>query len=234
MKSHLFSQFSELLSNGQGYNSYQTILLVIGMVVWTYLYVYLAYRGIKTKFVQIPLILACGNIVWEFLWGFVFQSEFQTGVLIGMGAAFLIDLTIFYGILKYMKIHISVKFYANNLGLLALLGLTLFVITWWTFKTSGMDTDAGGASGNLLNALIAIFWVNQVFTIKDINLLSIRLGWVKLIADIPIAFFMLSVFPENYFAYSITFISVFFDAIYIYLFYQRKAKKGIFKNYKLN
>lgn len=181
-----------------------------------------------------PLILACGNIVWEFLWGFVFQSEFQTGVLIGMGAAFLIDLTIFYGILKYMKIHISVKFYANNLGLLALLGLTLFVITWWTFKTSGMDTDAGGASGNLLNALIAIFWVNQVFTIKDINLLSIRLGWVKLIADIPIAFFMLSVFPENYFAYSITFISVFFDATYIYLFYQRKAKKGIFKNYKLN
>jgi hypothetical protein len=233
MIGHLIQQAGTLGHSFDQYNTYQIITLTVGMLVWTYLYLYLAYRGLKTKFVQMPLLLACGNIAWEFLWGFVFQSQYQLGVLIGMGSAFLIDCTIFYGILRYMKPYTKVKFYANNLKPLAAFGVVLWLITWYTFKQSGMDTDAGGASGNLLNALIAVFWVNQVFTIKDINLLSVRLGWAKLLADIPIALFMMSVFPEQIFAYSITWISVLFDVVYIYLYYERKKGTGIFKNYQI-
>lgn len=228
MHTQLFSHFADYMAGNQGYNLYQMITLTFGMVVWTYLYAYLAYRGIKTKFIQMPLILACGNVVWEFFWSFIFQSQHQTGVLIGMGTAFLIDLTIFYGILRYMRQHIEVKLYANNLKPLAFIGILLWGFVWWTFKASGMDTDAGGASGNILNALIALFWINQVITIKDLNLLSVRLGWAKLLADIPIALFMMSVFPEQYFAYTITWIAVLFDITYIVLFYQRKARNGYF------
>ena len=230
MHAHLIPHFFQSFSNSQGYSVYEIIMLTAGMVIWTYLYVYLAYRGLRTKFVQMPLILACGNIVWEFLWGFIFQSEYQTGVLIGMGTAFFIDLTIFYGILRYNSKHIQVRFYADNLKWLSAFGISLWLIVWWSFKVSGMDTDAGGASGNLLNALIALFWINQIFTIKDLKLLSVRLGWVKLFADIPIALFMMSQFPEMKFAYLITWISVLFDIIYIWLYYQRKNARGPFKN----
>lgn len=228
MDAHLISHLAHGLMDSKGYSLYEIIMLTAGMVIWTYLYVYLAYRGFKIKYMQMPLVLACGNIVWEFLWGFVFQSQYQIGVLIGMGTAFLIDLTIFYGILRFNAQYIKVKFYAKHLTPLSIFGVFIWVVVWWSFKASGMDTDAGGASGNLLNALIVLFWINQLFTMKDINLFSVRLGWVKLLADIPIALFMMSVFPEMWFAYMITWISVLFDIIYIWLYYQKKAGKGPF------
>ncbi len=228
MLAHLIHHVSSLAGNSNGYNTYQIINLTAGMVIWTYLYVYLAYRGIKTKFVQMPLILACGNISWEFLWGFIFQSQYQTGVLIGMGSAFLIDLTIFYGILRYNAVHISIPFYAKNLKWLSAFGIALWLSVWWSFKTGGMDTDGGGMSGNILNAVIAIFWVDQLFRVKDISLMSVRMGWVKLLADVPIALFMMSVFPDKPLSYVITWISVLFDIIYIVLYYRRQNNEAPF------
>ncbi len=225
MDAHLISHAHNMLSFGQGYNLYQIITLTLGMLIWTYLYVYVAYRGLKTKFVQMPLVLACGNIVWEFLWGFIFQSQYEVGVMIGVGSAFLIDLTIFYAIWRYGAAHCKEPFYAKNLKWLSIFGIALWVIVWWSFKAQGLDSDGGGTSGNILNALIALFWVNQVITIKDFNLMSVRMGWVKLLADVFIALFMMSVFPDKYFSYLITWISVLFDAIYIYTYYRRKAGK---------
>ena len=214
------------ISHGSGgYNLYQIITLTVGMVVWTYLYVYLAYRGLKTKFIQMPVIIACGNIVWEFLWGFIFQSKYEVGVMIGVGSAFLIDLTIFYAIWRYGATYIKEPFIAKNLKWLSLFGIAIWVVIWWSFKVQGMDTDGGGTSGNILNAVIALLWVYQLFTIQDLKLMSVRLGWAKLLADIPIALFMMSVFPDKPFAYLITWISVLFDIIYLAVFYQRKNGK---------
>ncbi len=232
MDSHLISHLSNVASGEGGYNLYQIITLTSGMLIWTYLYVYLAWRGMKIKFIQMPVILACGNVVWEFLWGFVFQSQYKFWVMVGVGSAFFIDCTIFYGIMKYTAGYIKIPFYSKNLKWLCLIGIGLWVVVWWSFRAQGMDTDGGGTSGNLLNALIALFWIDQVFRIKDINLMSVRLGWVKVLADIPIALFMMSVFPDKYFAYLITWISVLFDIVYIWLYYQRKNGTGPFKNYQ--
>jgi len=225
MHSHLFSHGHDALFGDGGYTLYQIVTLTLSMVIWTYLYIYVAYRGIKTKFVQMPLILACGNIVWEFLWAFVFRSQYETGVIIGMGSAFLIDVTIFYGIMRYGGKYIHQAFYGKNRFWLAALGIALWTVVWWSFKAQGLDSDGGGTSGNILNALIAIFWVNQVLLIKDINLMSSRMGWVKLVADIFVALFMMSVFPEKYFSYLITWIAVLFDGIYLWVYYQRKKGK---------
>jgi hypothetical protein len=195
------------------------------MVVWAILYFIIAYRGIKYQYVQMPLILACGNIVWEFLWGFVFQSQYQTGVLIGMGSAFVIDLTIFYGIMRYMKPKMTIPFYRNNLYWLAALGIAVWTFVWWTFKTEGIDTDGGGISGNTLNAIIVVFWLGQLIQINGIGLFSVTVGWLKFIADIAVALFMMSVFPKDYYGYTITWISVFFDALYILVFYLKKTNR---------
>jgi len=222
MDSHLISHFSSIASGAGGYNLYQIITLTAGMLIWTALYVTLAVRGLKTKFVQMPVILACGNIVWEFLWGFVFQSKYEVGVMIGVGTAFLIDLTIFYGIWRYGAEHIKAPFLSKNLRWLSLFGVALWLVVWWTFKAQGLDSDGGGTSGNILNALIALLWVFQLFYIDDLKKMSVTLGWLKLLADIPIALFMMSVFPDKYFSYTITWISVLFDIVYIAVYYERK------------
>lgn len=228
MNSHLIFHAFQILHGAGGYNLYQIITLTAGMVIWTYLYVYLAYRGFKTKFVQMPAILACGNIVWEFLWGFIFQSKYEVGVMIGVGSAFLIDLSIFYAIWRYGAAHIKEPFLSKNLRILTIFGVLIWGIIWWSFKMQGMDTDGGGTSGNILNAVIAVFWVYQLFIIPDLKLMSSRLGWAKLLADIPIALFMMSVFPHKQFAFLITWISVLFDIIYLVVYYQRKNGKLIF------
>lgn len=180
---------------------------------------------------QMPIILACGNLVWEFMWGFVFQNQHETGVMISYGAALLIDLTIFIGIIKFMPGHITNKYVAKRIFLLCLFGVAVWSSIWYTFKLQGLDTDAGGNSGNILNAVIALAWCGNLFTIKDLNLLSLRLGWAKLLADIPIALFTLSVFPDNPFTITICFISVLLDALYIKLYYSRKNKTGPFHGF---
>lgn len=227
MDSHLISHAHQMLSGLGGYNLFQIITLTAGMLIWTYLYVTLAYRGLKTKFVQMPAILACGNIVWEFLWGFIFQSQYEFWVMVGVGSAFLIDLIIFYAIWRYSAQHIKEPFIAKNLRLLTLFGIGIWLAVWWTFKLQGMDTDGGGTSGNILNALIALYWVYQLFTMADLSKLSVKLGWAKLLADVPIALFMMSVFPDKQFAWVITWISVLFDIIYIIVYYRRKSGKLI-------
>lgn len=180
-----------------------------------------------------PLVLACGNIVWEVLWSFVFQSHYEKWVMIGVVPAVLIDATIFYAILKYNHKHVSIPFYAKHLKSLAAFGIVVWLAVWWTFKMQGMDSDGGGTSGNILNAIIAVFWCDQLFRIKDLNLMSVKVGWLKLVADLCIALFMMSVFPDLKFSYTITWVAVLFDAIYIWLYYQRKNGTGPFKNSSL-
>lgn len=231
MDSQLIHHFSSHFDGGSNFTMYQLINLLLGLVLWTYLYLYLVYRGYKNKFMQMPIILACGNLVWEFMWGFIFQNQHETGVMISYGAAFLIDLTIFIGILRFMPGHITNKYVAKRIFFLCLLGVTVFSFLWYTFKIQGLDTDAGGNSGNILNALIALAWCANLFTIKNFDLLSLRLGWVKLLADIPIALFTLSVFPDFAFTITICFVSVLLDILYIYLYYSRKNGTGPFHNF---
>jgi hypothetical protein len=176
-----------------------------------------------------PLVLACGNIVWELLWGFVFQSNYQFGVMASMGTACIIDLTICYGILKFNAKYFTVEYYAKNIRWLMAFGIGLWVLIWWSFKAAGMDTDAGAASGNILNILIALLWVNMVFTIKDFSKLSSRLGWLKLIGDIPLTLFVMVRFPDNPFVLVSGWMSVLFDALYLIAFYLRRNGRGPFK-----
>jgi hypothetical protein len=225
MDSHLIYHANQMAHGMGGYSLFQIIMLTAGMVIWAFLYIYLAVRGLKTKFIQMPLVLACGNLVWEFLWGFIFQSKYEFWVMFGVGSAFLTDLAIFYAIWRYGALHQKVPFYAKNLRILSIFGILVWLMIWVAFKMQGMDTDGGGTSGNILNAVIAVFWVNQLFHIKDLNLMSVRLGWFKLLADIPVALFMMSEFPDKPFAYIITWISVLFDIIYIWVYYRRKSGK---------
>ena len=225
MDSHLISHFSSIASGMGGYNLYQIITLTSGMLIWTALYVTLAYRGLKTKFVQMPALLACGNIDWEFLWGFVFQSKYEVWVMIGVGSAFLIDLIIFYGIWRYGARYAQPQSLAKDLRWLSVAGVGIWLVVWWTFKAQGLDSDGGGTSGNILNALIALLWVYQLFYIQDLKKMSVALGWLKLLADVPIALFMMSVFPDKPFSYMITWISVLFDIVYIIVYYEKKRRE---------
>ena len=224
MHGHLLPHLN--VASAGGYNTYQTIMLILGMVIWAALYAMIAYRGLKTHFVQMPLVMACGNIVWEFLWGFIFQTDgHQTGVLIGMGSAFLIDLTIFYSIWrygpKYLKEDLNLPFLAHNVRWVSILGIAIWAIILVTFQIQGLDNPGGGTSGNVLNTLIAFFWMSQLMHIKDIKKLSVTIGWLKLLADIPVALFLMSVFPDKYFTWSITWISVFVDILFIGVYYGR-------------
>lgn len=233
MDSHHIFHLANAAGGDSGYNLYQIINLTVGMVVWAYLYALIAYRGFKYKFVQMPLVLACGNIVWEVFWGVIFQSNFEIWVMIGVIPAIFIDCLIFYGILKFNHRYISIPFYARNLKPLALFGILVYAVIWYTFKAQGLDSDGGGTSGNILNAIIVVFWCDQLFRIKDLKLMSLTVGWAKLVADFCIALFMMSVFPEKVFSYGITWIAVLFDVIYIWLYYQRRNGTGPFKNFQL-
>jgi len=181
------------------YPPFASFCLLAGSLLWMYLYLYLAIRSGKIRFTEMPLPVATGNIIWEFLWAFVFKSEHQLPVTIVEGFGFFCDIFIFYHLLRYNPAHQKFAFFRKYYRLFAVFGLVAWSFFIVFFKLQGYDVDAGANSAYMLAVIIGILYVYQFFSIGDRNLLSYRIGWLKFLGNGLYGVFMFMVFPENHF-----------------------------------
>jgi hypothetical protein len=57
------------------YTPLQMYLYLGGFLLWGVAYAILVVRIPRHRFVEIPFFAVCGNVTWEFLWGFVFEGS---------------------------------------------------------------------------------------------------------------------------------------------------------------
>ena len=66
---------------GDHYTLWQMFWYLGGFLLWGVAYAILVVRIPRHEFVEIPFFAVCGNVTWEFLWGFVWHVEMLGGTL---------------------------------------------------------------------------------------------------------------------------------------------------------
>lgn len=221
----------QALTGTHPFTPFQMTMLLTGTVIWFYLYIYLLYRSYKIKFVEMPAIVACANIGWELLWGFIFRSHHSVMVFISDGVAFIVDVFIFTNLIRFNRPYNANSFVRKNFTTICITGAIIWGIVLYTFKMQGYDTDAGGNTGYILNALIALFMIFQLGEVST-SLLSFRIAILKLIGDVLLGIFMYTLFADRPFTMAIVGICIFLDIVYVVLFYIAKYHPEFFEKFK--
>lgn len=215
------------LLNFDNLNIYQMTLFIIGCVFW--LLTYLIYiKNIRSKqFVEIPLIVVCLNIAWEFIWSFVFGKSvgdyIGNALQFGYSLWFFFDCFIFWGILKYGYKQFQNPFFRENAKMIAILTTLFGLVFFYTFNISGYDTEIGTISAYLDNIMISALYILLFINQSDKSLFSKHVAWYKMLGTGLISAALVWHWIDNYFLMFITSVVLILDIYYIYIVYRKKG-----------
>jgi hypothetical protein len=208
------------------YSSFELVMLVLGAFFWLWYYVILVRNSFKEKFVEMPVAAACGNIAWELTWGFVFKTEMGMLITYSYRAAFILDIFIFYHLLRYMGKYQTTPFARKNFAALCIGSFLAYTALLYFFQVQGYDTPTGSNSAYMLNIIISWLYVLQFYREDMIAKMSYTIAWCKLLGNMAYSAFIFSYFPNNYFCQILCVGCFVFDLIYLYLFIQRRKSLG--------
>ncbi len=204
------------------YTLWENIFLLLGVVFWAYMYAVLLIEPFKKKFVEMPVFIACGNIIWEFLWGFVFQEPMGVILLWGYRLGFVLDIVIFYHVIRYGKKQISLPI--SDIGYRFL--LAFLVVSWgiliYTFHQGGYDLFTGSNSAYILSVIISGMYPILFLKMSNPSLFSYPVAWAKLLGNGFFTVFIFLYFPEQYFVQALGTIGTVADVYYVVIFKRQR------------
>jgi hypothetical protein len=165
----------------------------------------------------------CGNVTWEFLWGFVWKVEMMGGTLqwfYRLGC--LLDVFILACVFVYGRKQVSLpalKRWFAPMVVASLAGWTLF---YWTFKNQGYDLPLGSNSAYAINVVMSILYINLVLRVKDMHAFSADIGWLKGVGTGMVTVFVFLAYPENHFVQALGILTAILDGGYLALLALRK------------
>ncbi|MDB5121266.1 MAG: hypothetical protein JWN56_2484 [Sphingobacteriales bacterium] len=208
------------LINTKDYSATELITFGVGCFCWIIVYFY-TLKSIKEKqFIEIPLITVCGNIIWEFLWSWVFHTDMGNLFQWGYRIWFFMDCLIVYGLFRYGYKQISIPFFRDKakaliiLAMLSWLPLLYFYIKNYDAPISHM----GAYSGYILNVMISALYIPLVIRLNDWKMFSYPAAWYKAIGNLLINIFCFLHF-NDWFLLSLCILTSILDAYYLFLFY---------------
>jgi hypothetical protein len=146
------------------YSTAELFWYFTGWILWIPVYAVVIAR-LRRGYVEIPVIAACGNITWEFLWGFVYDVDMGWALqLIYMGA-FLMDAFILVGVYRYGNEQVS-----NPAGRRYWPVTVTTLLAVWTAYYVGLieegdDLPLGSVSAYTVNVVMSLaylwFWLTR-------------------------------------------------------------------------
>jgi hypothetical protein len=185
--------------NTNDYSIYGLIVNGIGCIFWVAAYAVLVYNIYKKKFVEMPAYVAGANFGWEFIWSFFFHPT--TGRLFGFAyiGAFLLDIYIFYSIIRYgTKQPMNMEF-KKHFTAYALINFLFWIGFSYTFGHEGLDNGIGGNSGYIINVIISLQCLAMLFQIKETSNFSLLFAWCRTLGTGFITVSAFIFYPENSF-----------------------------------
>lgn len=194
-----------------------------GFLLWGAAYGSLLVRIHRHRFVEIPAFAVCGNVTWEFLWGFVWQVEmlgstlqwfYRLGCLMDLG---ILACTFLYGA-RQVSLPVLRRCFRPAL-VAALLGWTAF---YWTFRGQGYDLPLGSNSAYIVNIVMSVLYIGLVLRTADASLFGAAIGWLKGLGTGMVTVFVFLAYPENRFVQTLGVITALLDAGYLALLHLRQ------------
>ena len=213
---------SSMWINTDVYTPIQLFFYLGGFLLWGIGYVLVIVRVVRTRFVEVPIFAVCGNVTWEFLWGFYFANDM--GLLLTwfyrLGA--LLDVYILVSVFRYGRKQLISEPVEKHFAPMVVGALIIWAALYVAFQRQGYDLPLGSNSAYLVNLVMSILYILLVLNLRDSKLLSIPIGWLKGLGTGMVTVFVFLAYPENLFVQVISIIVGVLDAIYMVLLYRRQ------------
>ncbi|MFT4866425.1 MAG: hypothetical protein ACI9N0_000263 [Ilumatobacter sp.] len=144
-----------------------------GWILWIPVY-WVVIARLRHGYLEIPAIAACGNIAWEFLWGYVYAQDMGWGLqLIYMGA-FLMDVGILYGVFRFGRLQISDQRARPFWPLIVVIMLAVWTAYYVGFIETGDDLPLGSTTAYTVNLVmsLAYLWFGITRPTRELSLIA--------------------------------------------------------------
>jgi hypothetical protein len=211
------------LINTKDYSPAQLILFGVAAAYWVWVYIQVLIGIKKYKFVGIPALAVCANIAWEFLWSFKYYTNMGALFEWGYRAWFVLDVFIFYYLIKYGKIQFTDKRLQKNFVLIIVFCLVCWVAGIYAITQQYYD-PVGARSAYLVNTNMSAIYILLILNFPNEKALSVSAAWHKMLGTALTSVFCFWAFPKEYFMLTLSVVTFILDLVYIYLVKRMKSQ----------
>ncbi len=209
------------------YTTVDLILQMVGLSFWAIAYAGLVWSIVKHKFVEMPMFACCANVGWEFLWGFIFLTDFIIWFSYLCVLGFGLDAFIFHNLTKYGHKQASIP--SIPLFQKYFKPLCFFMVFVWTIilfflYQEGLDTPIGAHSGYILNLQISILYIILFLKQNNPSVFSPVVAWSKMLGTGLITVSMFTIYPGDHVAQTAGIIVLILDCTYINLLHKGRRE----------
>jgi hypothetical protein len=214
------------LVNLQKYTPLEMFLFGVGCYLWVLVY-FIYVKEIRRKgFIEMPAFAACGNIGWEFVWGFLAVTDMGPLLQWCYRIWFFFDLFIFASVLRDGGRQVMTPAIRKSFRPLAIFTAFAWGTSFFTMIRSGLDTPIGANSAYILNLAIAVLYIFLLLQQTDPYRFSMPVAWLKMIGTGMNTVFMNihAEYAHNYFLRFIAILTTTLDCVYIYLLWRARSE----------
>jgi hypothetical protein len=207
--------------NTDAYSFAQLFWYLGGFALWGLAYVFVVRNAFRYRYVEVPALAVCGNITWEFLWGFVWWTQ-DMGLLLQlmyMGGC-LLDVGILVMLFRFGDKQIASPAIRKLFRPIVVLALAGWLPTWWFMRQVGYDLPLGSNSAYVINVVMSVLYLQLVLTVPDSKVLSLPVAWLKRLGTLMVTVFCFLTY-DNPFTLTLGVICAILDGHYVVLLHRR-------------
>jgi len=217
------------LVNLQKYTPLELILFGGGCYLWVLIYWIYVKDARKKQFIEMPVFAACGNIGWEFVWGFLAITDMGPLFQWCYRIWFFFDLFIFASVLRYGGKQVMTPAIRNNFRPLAIFAAVAWGASFFAMVKTGLDTPIGANSAYILNLAISVLYIFLFLQQADVSQLSMSVAWLRMIGTGMNTVFMNihPLYEDFYFLRFISILTTALDCAYIFLLWRARSASSV-------
>lgn len=222
------------LNIGPGaFNPSQLAFNGLGCAVWVVAYAALAYAIFKKKFVEMPVIAAGANIVWELIWSLWFCPTTGRAFWLMYLMAFVIDIFICAAVLRYgakqfrrvsaggLGPAVGSGWWSQRVKPLFAINLVVWSAIIAIWELSPLHDPIGANSGYLLNLLLSVLCLEMFLRLNSPHLFSKVIGLSRTVGTALISVSIISIYPRSPLLIATTIACFLVDTTYVVLLFRR-------------
>lgn len=213
-----------MTSAEDAYTASELFFYLGGFLLWGVMYALLVVRMPRVRYVEIPFLAVCGNVTWEFLWGFVWKVEMLGSTLqwfYRLGC--LLDVFILACVFRYGAKQIALPALRRVFPVLVVASLAGWLVFYWTFRAQGYDLPLGSNSAYIVNVVMSVLYILLILRLKDVAYFSMDIGLLKGLGTGMVTVFVFLKYPDNTFVQMLGVVTGLLDAVYLGVLWQRQS-----------
>jgi hypothetical protein len=218
------------LINLESYTPLEMAVWGCGAVMFVAVYVLVFIQMFRSKVVGIPAFAFGANIAWEFLWGYVYQSDmgalFTWGLKVYMPMSLVIGAFLLrYGYKQFLSPRLQ-----RNLAAVVLGGGVFWLGVFVLLKP--VDDAAGMSSVMLVNLVLSVSFLPLLRSRfrqeggRGLDTHSYAIGWLRLLGGAFNSAFCLLHLPERGWVHAVCLAICVLDVTYLVLFHRLRPSTG--------